>query len=118
MSAVPRFDQYQKRRVENTGAQHHDADMSDMNREEVKARLEASEARVATSMETMRSDLGIGLAKIDIGLAKMDTTLAQILVAVEKGKSDRYAAGYKIITWSIATVVALAGLYKAFIPHT
>lgn len=106
----------------------HHAVMSEMSREEVKARLEASEARVAASMETLRSDLGagvaridVGLAKIDTGLAKMDTTLAQILTAVEKGKSDRYATGYKIITWSIGTVFALASLalaiYKTFIAH-
>lgn len=110
------------------GTKSHDAVMSDMSREEVKARLEASEARVAASMETLRSDLGagvaridVGLAKIDTGLAKMDTTLAQILMAVEKGKSDRYATGYKIITWSIGTVFALASLalaiYKTFIAH-
>lgn len=109
------------------GTSHHVA-MTDMSREEVKARLEASEARVAASMETLRSDLGagvaridVGLSKIDTGLAKMDAKLAEILMAVEKGKSDRYATGYKIITWTIGTVFALAGLllsiYRTFLSH-
>jgi hypothetical protein len=38
--------------------------MTDINREEVHARLEASEARVATAVTDMRADLKTGLSEI------------------------------------------------------
>lgn len=104
----------------------HDDRMSDMNREEVKARMEASEARVATSIESLKGDF-TGLRgefsalrhEMASGQSRMDVTLAKILLAVEQGKSDRYATGYKVITWSIGTVIAITGigivLYKTFV---
>lgn len=98
------------------------AAMSEMNREEVKARLEASEARVTASNEAIKGEF-VALRGEFVGLRhEVAAGLDKILLAVERGKSERYASGYKIITWTIGTVVALAGLgiafYRTFIVHT
>jgi hypothetical protein len=102
--------------------------MNDTNREEVKARLEASEARVASALDgiradtaVLRSDISAGLAKIqaqgeqmkaDAGTfyAEARTVLTEIRLAQEQAKSSAYAIGYKVIVWSVSTVLALAGL--------
>lgn len=99
----------------------HDEAMPDMNREEVKARLEASEARVAASHEAIKGEF-TALKGEFAGLRhEMASGLDRILLAVEKGKSDRYATGYKVITWSIGTVFTLVALglalYKTFVLH-
>jgi hypothetical protein len=110
--------------------------MSDMTREEVKARLEASEARVSTVVETMRSDaaelkseLHTGLEQIKAQgiaaqvnadkfyaqagtlLAESKTLLAEIRQAGEKNRADVMSMGYKALTWIFGAALALCGLY-------
>lgn len=89
------------------------ADMSDeMNRHEVTARLEASEARVATSVESMRSDMREGFSSVR--------------VEIEKVRADSHKASLDITRWIMATVVTIglgfvgliltgAGLYLRYI---
>ncbi|UGB46965.1 hypothetical protein LQ772_06650 [Frateuria edaphi] len=108
------------------------ADMSDMNREEVKARLEASEARVATAVESMRADSAALRADLQTGLKTIEAqgsvmrseaasffadarrVLAEIQVAQEKDRNQYYALGYKVIVWSFGTVLTVAGLGLGF----
>lgn len=114
--------------IEAIEAGAHDKGMNDMSREEVKARLEASEARVATAVEGMRADaaelrgdMAVALGRIQAQGDQMKadssafyadarTILAEIRLAQEQNRNTAYAIGYKVIVWAIGTVIALAGL--------
>jgi hypothetical protein len=110
--------------------------MSEMNREEVKARLEASEARVATVVESMRADseglrfeLREGLSQIKVlgqisqanadkfyadahkMMAESRTVLTEIKLAGEQNRTNVMAMGYKFAAWIFGAVIALSGLY-------
>ena len=58
--------------------------MTDINREEVHARLEASEARVATAVTDMRADLKAGLSEIRTDMEKMRADIHQMFSAQTK----------------------------------
>lgn len=58
--------------------------MSDIIREEVKARLDANEARAATAVEGMRADLKAGLSDFRVELEKMRGEFHQALSAQTK----------------------------------
>lgn len=131
--------------LENATLEANDARMGDMDREEVKARLEASEARVATVVESMRADaaelrsqLHTGLEQIksqgavaqasadkfyaqsESLLAESKTLLAEIRMAGEKNRADVMGMGYKVITWTLATILTVGslsvGAYNALKP--
>jgi hypothetical protein len=95
--------------------------MSEMNREEAKARLEASEARVATAVEAMRADNTALRSEIraqgeraqvsaDRFYAEAGKVLAEIHLANERQKVELYGLGYKVFSWTLATVLAVGGL--------
>lgn len=113
-----------------------ESSMSDVTREEVKARLEASEARVSTVVEAMRSDAAELRSELHTGLeqirsqgviaqanadkfyaqagallADSKTLLAEIRQAGEKNRADVMSMGYKALTWLFGAVLALCGLY-------
>lgn len=113
-----------------------DVYMSDMHREEAKARIEASEARVGKVVESMRADaaelrseLHAGLEQIKAQgivaqanadrfyadarsmLADSKALLAEIRHAGEKNRADVMGMGYKILTWIFGAALALCGLY-------
>ena len=110
--------------------------MSDMHREEAKARIEASEARVAAVVESMRADAAELRSEVHAGLeqikaqgvvaqanadtfyadartilADSKTLLAEIRQAGEKNRADVMGMGYKILTWIFGALLALCGLY-------
>ena len=58
--------------------------MTDINREEVYARLGASEARVATAVTDMRADLKAGLSEIRTDMEKMRADIHQMFSAQTK----------------------------------
>lgn len=58
--------------------------MSDVIREEVKARLDANEARAATAIEGMRADFRAGLSDFRVELEKMRGEFHQALSAQTK----------------------------------
>jgi biotin operon repressor len=121
--------------VANAPAKPETGSMSDLNREEVKARLEASEAKMATSVEglradgaTLRADVNSALAEIraqgDRAQASADKfyseagrLLAEIRLAGEQNKTAVMGMGYKIAAWLFGAIVAVASLslaiYKA-----
>ena len=122
--------------LENAALEANDLRMSDMDRVEVKARLEASEARVGKVVESMRADaaelrsqLHTGLEQIRAQgavaqasadkfyaqagalLADSKTLLAEIRQAGEKNRADVMSMGYKALTWLFGAALALCGLY-------
>lgn len=113
----------------------HDVVMSELTREEISARIEASEARVATVVESLRADasdlradLRDGMARIssqgEVAQAKADqfyaeahkllaesrTALTEIRLAGEQSKVNVMGLGYKFLTWFFGAIVALGGL--------
>jgi hypothetical protein len=114
--------------IGNSPSGVHTDPMSDMNREEVKSRLEASEARVATAVEGMRADNAALRADLQTGIKAIEAqgqvmraeaasffsdarrVLAEIQVSQEKDRNQYYALGYKVIVWSIGTVLTVTGL--------
>ncbi len=62
--------------------------MTDINREEVHARIEASEARVATVLTDMRADLKTGLSEMR---ADMETELSEMRADMKTGLSEMRA---------------------------
>ncbi|PTR30098.1 hypothetical protein C8J98_107234 [Luteibacter sp. OK325] len=58
--------------------------MTEINREEVHARLEATEARVATAVTDMRADLKTGLSEIRTDMEKMRADIHQMFSAQTK----------------------------------
>lgn len=123
-------------RVEKLSADGERTRMGDLNREEVKARLETAEARIATAVESMRadaaelrSDLHTGLEQMKAQgmvaqanadkfyaqagsiLADSKTLLAEIRQAGEKNRADMMGMGYKALTWIFGAALTLCGLY-------
>ena len=98
------------------------AGMSDeMNRHEVTARLEASEARVALAVEGMRSDMAQlrsdmsvhaerSEAKAETFYAEAGKVLAEIRAANAEHKASLYGVGYKVIAWTLGTILAVSGV--------
>jgi len=95
--------------------------MSDLNREEVKARLEAAEARIATSVEAIRADSAALRAEMrsqgeraqgsaDRFYAEAGKILAEIHLANERQKVEIYGLGYKVIAWTLGTMLAIGGV--------
>lgn len=82
-----------KAALESDGGGGNDGGMSAITRDEMNARLEASEARASTTMETMRADLREGLS--------------MIRVDIEKVRSDSHKASLDITRWIMATVVTI-----------
>lgn len=115
-------------RVAGNSRSPQNAGMTDLNREEVKARLEASEARVATAVEGIRGELGtmraefgamraeaaanakVSQARADEFYAEAKSVLAEIRLANEQQKVAIYGVGYKVITWTLGTILAVGGL--------
>lgn len=116
-------------------AQEKNSTMNDMTREEVKARLDASEARVATAIEgvradaaTLRADIKSTLFEIkaqgdraqvsaDRFYAEAGRVLAEIKLAGEQNKTAVMGMGYKVAAWLFGAIVAIGSLslavYKA-----
>ncbi|MCC8492167.1 hypothetical protein [Xanthomonas citri] len=102
--------------------------MSDINREEVKARLEASEARVAMSAEIIRSEMSQlrsemsmhaerAQASADKFYTEAGKVLAEIRLSNAEHKVAMYGVGYKVIAWTLGTILAFGsvglGAWKA-----
>ncbi|HGM6719894.1 hypothetical protein J5H43_01870 [Stenotrophomonas maltophilia] len=109
--------------------------MSELSREEVQARLDASEARVATSVESMRADAAQLRADVKTSLSEIRAQgdraqasadrfyseagrlLAEIKLAGEQNKTAVMGMGYKVAAWIFGAIVAIASLslavYKA-----
>lgn len=110
--------------------------MSEMQRDEVKARIEASEARMATLAELVRSEAVTARAEITVGFrdlraindsikadaavfhAEAGRTFADLHRAHAANKADTYALGYRVATWVFGTLLTLMTLalamYKAW----
>lgn len=109
-----------------TAPPHDDGVMTSITREEVAAKLEASEARVATAVEAMRADAAELRAELREGHAQQKAqaeqaqaeaskfyaeagrVLAEIRLAGEQNKTALMSIGYKAATWTLATFLALA----------
>ena len=127
---------------EELESRHADPDhrrMSDMTRDEIKSRLEASEARVATAVEGMRADAANLRADVKAALSEIRSQgdraqasadkfyadagrmLAEIRLAGEQNKTTVMGMGYKVITWTLGTILAIGGVsvgvYNALKPR-
>jgi hypothetical protein len=89
--------------------------MTNINREEVHARLEASEARVATAVTDMRAELKTGLS----GMRRdMETGLSEIRADMEKMRADihqMFSAQTKWIVIIVFGALATAGTVWGFL---
>lgn len=135
-------DQFSIRPIEKHPSDPIVASMSDVTRHEMNATLAASEARVATLVESMRADAA-GLraelresnahikAQGEIAkasaerfqadadrfyadartlLAESRTALSEIRLAGEQNKTALMGLGYKVITWTLGTILAIGGV--------
>lgn len=95
--------------------------MNDLTRQEVQARIEASEARVAMVAESIKSDMSglrseisaqakISQAAAETFYARANQVLSQIDLSNEKHKNALYGTGYKVIVWTVGTVITLGVL--------
>ncbi|MCD9005183.1 hypothetical protein LDO31_02840 [Luteimonas sp. XNQY3] len=102
--------------------------MTDVTRHEMNARLEASEARVATVAESIRgelsamrtdfvamraqseSDAKISQARASEFYAEAGKVLAEIRLANSEHKVSMYGVGYKVIAWTLGTILAVGGV--------
>ncbi len=79
--------------VDLTEPEPHSHRMSDMNREEVKARLEASEARVASALDGMRAD--------------MSTIKNDVLTAIANVRTDHAKDQVVATRWAVGLIFAI-----------
>lgn len=104
--------------VAQTISSPHTTDMGDITRDEVKSRLEASEARVEAALAGMRADNSKSLAEMSIFRADVASTLSRIESAIKSQNSamDAYSdridaklSGLKIwvLSGALAGVIAL-----------
>jgi len=116
------------RHLEPEQPQAHDADMSEVTRNEMNARLEASEARVATVAEGIRGELSamradfaamraqseadakIAQARASEFYADARSALTEIKLASEQNKVTIYGIGYKVIAWTLGTILAVGSV--------
>ena len=128
--------------LEDGAPSPHDLRMNDVSRHEMSAALAASEARVATIVESMRADAAELRAELREGnalikaqgeiakagaerfqadadrfyadartlLAESRTALSEIRLAGEQNKTAMMGLGYKVITWTLGTILAVGGV--------
>lgn len=107
----------------------HTETMADLTREELNAKLEACEARVAAAVESMRADWHGLRADVTQGIAEIRTqgersqaaadrfyaeagrVLAEIRLAGEKNRSTVMELGYRVAAWVFGAIVTLGSLY-------
>lgn len=88
-----------------------EAAMTDINREEVHARLAASEARVATTVTDMRADLKTGLSEIRTDMEKMRGSMETMRADIHQ----MFSAQTKWIVLIVFGALATAGTIWAFL---
>lgn len=116
--------------LENGATAPHDRRMTEVTRHEMAARLDATEARVALAAESMRSDMGQlrsemaanaerAQANADRFYADAGRVLAEIRMTNSEHKAALYGVGYRVIAWTLGTILAVAGIaigaYRAFV---
>ena len=116
--------------LESPKPEEHIQPMNGPTREEVTARLEATEARVAMAVESIRGDSTAMRSEMSSHFERLQASqdrfhaqagkvLAEIELSNEKHKVSIYGIGYKIFAWSFATVLAIAGVaatvYRLFL---
>lgn len=89
----------------------HDDGMSAITRDEINARLEASEARTATITEAMRSEASALRGDMRTEMVELRADLREgmsaIRVDIEKVRGDSHKASLDITRWIMATVVTI-----------
>jgi hypothetical protein len=96
--------------------------MTDINREEVHARLEASEARVATAVTDMRAELKAGLSgmrrDMETGLSEIRTDMEKMRGSMETMRADihqMFSAQTKWIVIIVFGALATGGTIWGFL---
>jgi hypothetical protein len=90
--------------------------MTDINREEVHARLEASEARVATAVTDMRADLKTGLSEIRTDMEKMRGSMETMRADIHQMFSAQTKWIVIIVFGALATAGTIWGFLKPSYP--
>ena len=90
--------------VAQPGESPHDALMTDMNREEVKARLDATEAKVASAIDGMRAEMSSSKNDVLTAIANVRTDHAKDQVV-----ATRWAVGviFAILLAAVSTVATV-----------
>ncbi|MDR7070518.1 hypothetical protein J2X02_003383 [Pseudoxanthomonas japonensis] len=125
----PSYEEIRARLVDVDPPAPHHVDMAGPTREEINARLEAAEARVAWAVESMRAEVKTGVADIktlgvemkaqadkaqataDRFYADAGKVLAEIKLQGEVNRTQIMSMGYKFAAWFLGALVGLASLY-------
>lgn len=125
------LDAIRNAQLANDSEAEEDKAVSEITRQELDARLEASEARVAMAVESMRADAASLRADVRDGLneikiqgvsaqasaekfyADAGKLLAEIHLANERQKVELYGLGYKVIAWTLGTMLAVGSVAVA-----
>jgi hypothetical protein len=88
--------------VDNNEELPNDATMTDLTRQEVDAKIAASEAKIDARLANFDASIKTGFADVRVGFAEMRTEMAKLQTEMHKNTSD-------LIKWGLGIAIAIIG---------